>query len=235
MKEDVISHLRYQQAQDFESAYWTSRQHDAVGIINDLESPFALAQHLQRDGYLRHQFRRFLDLGCGGLGIGILWLIQSEEAYGLDPLPVLIPETGCRLVDEFVSGVQKNTKYFTGKAESMLFDDDFFDLVVCNNVLDHVHDPYAILNEVKRVLSPDGLFAFAVDTHSMLGLATKKYWKSIYPDYGSFPGHPYEWTEDQMSDLLKGHGFWIESHTRRHKKGQVLGRVRRSTWLLRHA
>lgn len=108
----VISPLRYQYAQEFESAYWTSRQHDAVGIIRDLESPFLLAQHLQRDGYLTRRFHRFLDLGCGGLGIGILWLIQSEEAYGLDPLPVLTPETGNSLVDEFVSGVQKKYQVF---------------------------------------------------------------------------------------------------------------------------
>lgn len=117
----------------------------------------------------------------------------------------------------------------------MPFEDNFFDCVVCNNVLDHVHDPYAILNEVTRVLSPDGLFAFAVDTHSLRTLTLKKILKQIRPNFGSLAGHPYEWTEGQMSDVLKIHGFAVESHMERSMKGRMLGKVRRTTWLLRHA
>jgi ubiquinone/menaquinone biosynthesis C-methylase UbiE len=70
-------------------------------------------------------------------------------------------------------------------AESMPYEDDFFDLIVCNNVLDHVHDPNRVLIEIKRVLSPDGLFAFAVDTHSFKSFLIKKILKIINPNYGS--------------------------------------------------
>lgn len=230
----VISENRFEEAQQFESAYWMSRQKDPVGIIHDLASPLALAQHLQRAGYLKNRFNRLLDLGSGGLGVGILWLIKSEEAYGLDPLDVLPPETGCSLLDEFVNGVQKRTKYLKTKAEILPFDDNFFDCVVCNNVLDHVHDPITILSEIKRVLAPDGLFAFAVDTHSIRTLAYKRILKQISPKHGSLPGHPYEWTEDQMQKILNTQGFAVESHVRRSRKGSMLGQLRRTTWLLRH-
>ena len=106
MPTKIISNSRYQQAQQYEASYWIHRQHDPVGIVRDIESPFVLAQHLQKAGYLSVRFKRFLDVGCGGLGLGILWLINADEKYGLDPLPVLSPETGCRVIDDFVHAVQ---------------------------------------------------------------------------------------------------------------------------------
>jgi SAM-dependent methyltransferase len=231
----TISESRYDQAHEFESDYWNSRQHDPVGVLHDFESPFDLSQHLQQKGYLAKRYRRFLDVGCGGLGLGILWLIQAEEAIGLDPLPVLPPKTGVALLDDFISGVQSRTKYVTAKAESMPFEDGYFDLIVCNNVLDHVHDPFLILNEIMRTLAPDGLFAFAVDTHSLRTYIVKKIMKRLAPNFGSLPGHPYEWTESQMSAILRVFGFSVESHKPRSMKGRILGRVRRTTWLLRHS
>jgi len=230
----VITPSRYQQAHEYESAYWISHQHDAVGIIRDLESVFTLAQHLQKNGYLTQRFHRFLDLGCGALGMGILWLIESDELYGLDPLTVLTPKTGKIIVDKFINGIQKNVRYLVSKGESMPFKDNFFDCIVCNNVLDHVHNPYSILNEVKRILSPDGLFALSVNTHSLRSLISKKTLKQICPNFGDLPGHPYEWTEKQITNVLKMHGFMIESHIQRSIKGRLLGKVRRTTYLLRH-
>ncbi len=36
---------------------------------------------------------------------------------------------------------------------------DHFDVVFCNNVLEHLHEPVALLNEIHRVLRPEG-FAY---------------------------------------------------------------------------
>ena len=231
---NVIESLTYEKAQEYESAYWIDRQTDPVGIIHDLEGTFALSQHIQREGYLKKQFRRFLDLGCGGLGIGLLWLINSDESYGIDPLPVLKPKTNCVPMDEFIRTSQAKTVYVQSGAENLPFENEFFDFIICNNVLDHVHDPYSILNEVKRTLEPGGLFAFSVDTHSLRTFLVKKINKLIRPNFGELPGHPYEWLEDDMTNILINHGFTIESHIRRSRKGRYLGRRRQSTYLLRH-
>jgi hypothetical protein len=42
----TISDERFKGAQKYESDYWISRQKDPVGILHDLDSVFALAQHL---------------------------------------------------------------------------------------------------------------------------------------------------------------------------------------------
>ena len=230
---NTISSERFDQAQKFESDYWLSRSRDPVGIIHDLESPFALAQHLQTTGYLDKTFDRFLDVGVGGLGLGILWLIRAREKFGLDSLPIIAARTDCGVVDQFVQHVQSGVKYVGAKAENMPFADGMFDCIVCNNVLDHVQSPLAILSEIKRCLAPKGVFGFSVDTYSMAGLVKRKILRKVCPNYGSLVGHPFEWTETSMTKILEKHGFVVESHRRRSIKGLLLGGVRRSTWLLR--
>lgn len=231
----IITDTRYKKASQFEGEYWLSRRSDPVGILKDLDSPFDLLAHLQRENYLNHEFARLLDVGCGALGVGAIYQIRAGEKYGVDPLPIYPPSTNNTHIDEFVKKIQSNTRYTTSKAESLEFGDGFFDVIVCNNVLDHTHNPFQILSEIKRVLSKDGLFAFAVDTHSYRTLAYKKLLKTVAPDFGPLPGHPYEWVERTMTNGLLSQGFLIESHTPRSAKGNLLGSVKRSTWLLRHA
>jgi len=116
--------------------------------------------------------------------------------------------------------------------EHLPFADEYFDCIVCNNVLDHVHNPYKILSEAWRTLKPNGLFALSVDIHSLRTYMNKKLIKAVKPDYGSLPGHPYEWTESQMTRILRDHNFEVQSHTPRSVKGNLLGTVRRTTYLL---
>ena len=39
--------------------------------------------------------------------------------------------------------------------------DDQFDAVVCNQVLEHVRDPVAVLREIRRVLRPSGRLIYS--------------------------------------------------------------------------
>ncbi len=207
---------------------------DPAGVIKDLEGTYELANALVQSNYLKHTFELTIDIGCGGLGLGLLWLINTNLSFGVDPLEVKKPQFNCSLLDDFVITVQNKTTYYKIGAENMPFEINYFDLVICNNVLDHVNNPYAILKEIKRILTKDGLFAFSVDTHSVRTLIQKRLIKLFNPNYGSLPGHPYEWTEKQMTELLISLGFKIEKHITRTLKGQLLGSVRRTVWLLRN-
>jgi ubiquinone/menaquinone biosynthesis C-methylase UbiE len=45
-----------------------------------------------------------------------------------------------------------------GTGEAIPYPDARFDLVICDNVLEHVADPVSVFREVRRVLRPGGLF-----------------------------------------------------------------------------
>ena len=44
----------------------------------------------------------------------------------------------------------------TMSVENILFDDNTFDFIICNHVLEHVHDDRKAMSELYRVLSPGG-------------------------------------------------------------------------------
>jgi 2-polyprenyl-3-methyl-5-hydroxy-6-metoxy-1,4-benzoquinol methylase len=74
-----------------------------------------------------------------------------------------------------------SVSYRVGEAEQLPFDDQMFDGVLLNEVLEHVHDDARVLREVARVLRPGG----------RLVLFSPNRW---FP----FEGHGARWSEDRV-------------------------------------
>ena len=53
-----------------------------------------------------------------------------------------------------------NLKFIQARGEDLPFKDNFFDIVILANVLDHVENPDKVLSEIKRVLKTEGVFHF---------------------------------------------------------------------------
>ncbi len=93
---------------------------------------------------------RLLDLGCG---TGLL----SRALSGRDSLQVI----GCDIAEgmlEVARGHGVDAVY--GDAESLPFDNAYFDVVVSSSVLQWCEAP-KVLAEVQRVLKPGGVFVFS--------------------------------------------------------------------------
>ena len=89
---------------------------------------------------------RLLDVGCGAKPYQRLFTV---DAYvGLD-------------IDSAASRKLGTADYFYD-GNAFPFDDDSFDAVLCNQVLEHVFSPDTFLGEVKRVLKPEGKFLLTV-------------------------------------------------------------------------
>ena len=88
-----------------------------------------------------------LDIGAGaGIVKEMNFSDIAKEVHGVDP-------------DERVVNNPNLTKGYIGTAENMdYFADNTFDLIICDNVLEHISDKEAFLKEVKRVLKPGCLF-----------------------------------------------------------------------------
>jgi ubiquinone/menaquinone biosynthesis C-methylase UbiE len=88
---------------------------------------------------------RVLDAGCGdGL---FARLIAAPVVVGVDNTPAMVDRARERGVDARLGNIQE-----------LSFDDDEFDVVVCNWTLYHLQDLDGGLQELARVLRPSGRF-----------------------------------------------------------------------------
>ena len=93
-----------------------------------------------------------LDYGCG-LGKQTIEMARSgATAYGVDISEVEVL-TATSAADK--DGLSDRTQFYVMDAESMTFEDNFFDLVICSGVLHHldINKAYA---ELYRVLKREG-------------------------------------------------------------------------------
>jgi len=98
--------------------------------------------------------KRVLDVGCGFGGRTIYYARHcgAAEVVGIEPMPEVIErcdalarELGC-----------ENVAFEVGVAERLPFADASFDAVVSFDVLEHVDDPFEAIEEIRRVLRPEG-------------------------------------------------------------------------------
>ncbi len=95
--------------------------------------------------------KKVLDIACGsGYGTNILYNSGAKEAVGIDLSKDAI---------DFASASYKavSLKFITGNIEAIAHEDDYFDIAVCFETIEHVANPERALFELKRVLKPQGL------------------------------------------------------------------------------
>jgi len=98
--------------------------------------------------------KRILDAGCGG-GRGSLFMAMhgAKEIIALDVSPLNVESTK-RNAELF--GFSNIISAQKSSLESIAFPNGDFDFVWCNGVLMHTHNPDACLQELARVLKPNG-------------------------------------------------------------------------------
>lgn len=103
----------------------------------------------------------FLDVGCGA---GYAMLKAQEEfncnCFGVDPDP---GGHGVGRYKEF----NKRLNIKKGVSEDLPFQDESFDIIFCSHVLEHVENEKLSLEEMKRVLKPEGTLIIGMPTATM--------------------------------------------------------------------
>jgi SAM-dependent methyltransferase len=99
---------------------------------------------------------RVLEVGSGSHGL-IFYFNSQGPRVGIDPLAV----DYARLFPSW----QGRARTCAASGEALPFPAAVFDVVLCDNVVDHAEQPDAIVREIGRVLKPHGVLYFTVNVH----------------------------------------------------------------------
>ena len=154
-----------------------------------------------------------LDLGCGeGRHIfGLMEKFPDLKCIGLDPHLESLEKAFEGL--KFLESISNSkTNFLSGSAYSLPFSDDSFDLVVCSEVLEHLHDYKDAIKEINRVLKPGGQFLASVPAE----FPEKICWL-LSEAYQNQPGgHLRIFKKNELIKEVAEHNFSFESSQRFH-------------------
>lgn len=98
-----------------------------------------------------------VSIGCGCTAD--LCAFPATVKIAIDPLLYAYQKLGMLMEDSAGSP----TVYLSVGAEDLPLLDEFADLVICRNALDHMVDPAITVNELSRILKKDGALFVSVD------------------------------------------------------------------------
>jgi ubiquinone/menaquinone biosynthesis C-methylase UbiE len=95
----------------------------------------------------------FLDLGCG-TGWAVCYVAKMTNGEG----NFIGVDISSGMIEKAKSNVKglPNVRFYEASSEDLPLESSYFDTVICTNSFHHYSKPEAALNEVKRVLRPNG-------------------------------------------------------------------------------
>jgi SAM-dependent methyltransferase len=165
---------------------------DLAGTRDDVPERFVpdemRGQLIEADHIARYRWasslaadRRILDAGCGvGYGTAMLARAGARATHGVDIAKAVLEAVEA----EMPEGVQLDA----GDVRDLPYEDATFDLVVCFEVIEHIENQPAALDEMARVLAPDGILLISSPNREM------------HPPIN--PHHVHEYLPDELEAAL---------------------------------
>ena len=157
---------------------------------------------------------RVLDVGCGeGRHSSTACRQTACMVCALDIDQVSLARTNYlfRLMDR-EGKTRGEWVLLKGTAVRLPFRDEYFDKVICSEVLEHLPDDWQAVGELKRVLKDDGTLAISVPTF----FSETIYW-NLSREYQNQPGgHVRKYRAKKLVALLQEHDLRVHTTRRKH-------------------
>jgi len=148
--------------------------------------------------------KKILEIGCAEGNFGLLLKKElGSEVWGIEPAEA-----------PFKIAKEKIDKIFFGSVEDNLgnLPESYFDVIVFNDVLEHLYDPFFVLKEVKSKLSMAGCIVASIPNVrfwvNLKEIINKKDWK--YKDKGILDfTHIRFFTKISMIRMFEDTGYQI--------------------------
>lgn len=153
---------------------------------------------------------KVLDVGCHKGVIGSMLIKKGNEVYGIEINPEVAEIARQRGIKVKIQDIESRFD----------FEDNFFDVVVAAEIIEHVLDTDFFIDEIKRVLKSNGFLILSTPNVASLGrriyllLGKNPYFEASF----GFPpeahaGHIRFFTKGLLLDYLKCKGFEIIKFT----------------------
>ena len=156
----------------------------------------------QEAAYIHNHIQggRLLDVGCSSGDLFRFFPESSWERYGVELSPSAAE----------YSARTYNAHVFSGTLSSANFPDDHFDLVTMIDMMYLVDDPRTEMDEVRRILKPNGIVAIEITgqaymffrSRGLITLIMERRWCRLTPDT-----HLYWFTPMGLQQLLGNSGL----------------------------
>ena len=188
--------------------------------VPDANSDYYAATRAELRGYLPEYYTRVLEVGCGRGGFRAN-LAATAEVWGVEPF-----------ADAAEIARGRMNRVLIGKYEDVQsqLPDFAFDLIICNDVIEHMADDVGFLNAIRRKMQPGGYLMGSVPNMRNLpilqALVFRKEWE--YQDEGVLDRtHLRFYTNKSLGGLLARAGFDVT------KFGGINRHVGAANWIAR--
>lgn len=137
-----------------------------------------------------------LDVGCGNGNILVPLANSGLTLYGIDLSDAMIEEAAKRL--------NNRAKLHTANAEKLPFENEMFDILVCNASFHHYPKPETVLDEMNRVMKSNSLLYIGESYIPTIMRKIMNMFIRFSPD-----GDYHIYGKKELSGLLYAHGFEI--------------------------
>lgn len=154
---------------------------------------------------IKNKINKILDIGCGEG----YFLKNIKDTYGAETW-------GIEINEEVAEKAKKNIDHIlVGNAEGLLsgIEDEYFDCISFNDVLEHLYNPTEILSLVRSKLASDGCIVASIPNvryfHNLKKLILKREWE--YEDSGILDStHVRFFTEKSIKRMFENAGYKVE-------------------------
>ncbi|MCU7835957.1 MAG: class I SAM-dependent methyltransferase [gamma proteobacterium symbiont of Taylorina sp.] len=147
---------------------------------------------------------RILDIGCGRANLLLEFNKMGCECHGVER-----------------SAFQRSEKYdgIHFYQNTFHFEDNYFDAIIIWHVLEHLHTPFNILDDIERTLKPGKPLVIAVPNFSSLQARIfRSHWFHL-----DIPRHLFHFGNDNLLKTLKSRSFTIEHLTTLSLEQNIFG------------
>lgn len=181
---------------------------DPYSVENKIDTAFHCRREnatieLIRGVFLKNECegKRILDIGCG-------------EGHITAAIKKAFPFCEMSALDCSISAIEKAVVKFPGidfvvaDAHCAPYKDGYFDVVVCNNLWEHVSDPLRLLEHVRKVTRPGGFLIISTPSryrlNNILRIVLGK------PIVFMSPNHVTEYSVGQVVEQLRYGGYVVK-------------------------